>query len=136
MKIVHVNDIAGVGTCLVGGLREEGIDAELVTPREPLASRGPMAKISAAPARAWISTLTIRSLRQCQPDLVHIHNARHGLIGRLSGARYVIHCHGTDVRSTRPNKGWGRELAPPLPGAAHVNVSNPPQENAVRAYVV
>ncbi len=42
---------------------------------------------------------TVRVLRSCKADLIHAHYARApAWAAMLSGKRYVVHCHGDDVR--------------------------------------
>lgn len=116
----HVNDVASVASTLVHGLRELGLDAELVAedPRTiGLVSRFGIASI---PARVAMIRRQRRSVHRLDPGIVHVHNARHAPIFRIRDRPLVVHCHGTDVRGVDPSSMLGRYLRRCLSGADHV----------------
>jgi glycosyltransferase involved in cell wall biosynthesis len=123
--VVHLNDIAWVGSSLVTALREAGTQAELVDPARPGGAGSGPARLILLPIRLLSLTWTALRVRRLKPDLVHLHYARHGWVAPLLGVPYVLHCHGTDVRATLPGRGWGRIVAPAMRGAAAVVYATP-----------
>jgi glycosyltransferase involved in cell wall biosynthesis len=95
----HVNDVAHVGSTLVRALQELGEDAVLVDPPKPWGHLPYPAKAATLPLRAGIELATGLDLRRRRFDIVHVHYATHALLGPLSGAPFVVHCHGSDIRS-------------------------------------
>jgi glycosyltransferase involved in cell wall biosynthesis len=123
--VVHLNDIAWVGSSLVTALREAGMEAELVDPARPGgAGLGP-ARLSLLPIRLLSLAWSAFWARRLKPDLVHLHYARHGWVAPFLDVPYVLHCHGTDVRDTPPGRGWGRIVAPAMRKAAAVVYATP-----------
>ncbi len=106
MRIVEINDIASVATELGAGLKARGHDVTLIQPRLVGAKLHPALKPVVGPVRAveWLSL--IRTVRQGNFDLAHIHYAYLGMLGALGKFPYILHCHGSDLRSpttvTRP----------------------------------
>lgn len=125
MRVAHVNDIAFVGSTLVQTLRSCGVEAELLDTRKPGAGWAYPWKIATFLPRLAVLLPAIRDLRAGRYDIVHIHYARLGMIGLLSGRPYVIHCHGTDVRGMRPRSLWGLWMRTFLRGAAGVYYATP-----------
>ncbi|HJW21521.1 MAG TPA: glycosyltransferase family 4 protein [Candidatus Limnocylindrales bacterium] len=134
MRIVHVNDLAFVGTTLVRTMRGLGVDAELVRPWRPGAGLPYPWKLAALPLRAAAIAAAGLRLRVEAPDVVHVHYARLGMFGPLAGRPYVLHCHGSDVRGVRPGTLWGREIAPYLAAARVVYYATPDLEPDVTAF--
>jgi glycosyltransferase involved in cell wall biosynthesis len=106
MRIVEINDIASVATEIGEGLRARGHDVILIQPRLVGAKLPPAMKPIVGPVRAaeWLSL--IRTVRRGNFDLAHIHYAYLGMLGALGKFPYILHCHGSDLRSptgvTRP----------------------------------
>jgi len=98
MRILHVNDVANVGTTLVAGQRLLGHDARLRPLRLVAGSRSTPVKLLALPARLGELRAVGRDVREADPDVVHIHYAYLGWAGILGRFPYAVHCHGTDVR--------------------------------------
>lgn len=98
MRIVHVNDIASVGTTLVAAQRALGHDATLRPLRLVAGSRSTPLKLLALPARLGELAAVNSEVRSARPDVVHIHYAYLGWAGILGRYPFVLHCHGTDVR--------------------------------------
>ena len=134
MRVVHVNDIAYVGSTLTRALRGLGVDAELVEPPRPGAGLPYPWKVAALPLRVGWILVSGLGLRRRHVDLVHVHYARLGMFGPLSGRPYVLHCHGTDVRGVTPGSIWGREAAPWLARASLVLYSTPDLQPWVEAF--
>ena len=98
MRVLHVNDVANVGTTLVAALRAEGVDAHLRRLRLPAAGSSTALKIASLPLRIAELVRVDLEARAGAYDLLHIHYAYLGVIAALGRHRAVVHCHGTDVR--------------------------------------
>ena len=98
MRVLHVNDVANVGTTLVAALRAEGVDAHLRRLRLPAAGSSTALKIASLPLRIAELVRVDLEARAGAYDLLHIHYAYLGVIAALGQHRAVVHCHGTDVR--------------------------------------
>lgn len=131
--IVHLNDVAFVGSTLVAGLVSAGIDAELIDVPKPGARLGYPWKLVSLPLRGAIVGATAARLRRRRPAIVHAHYATQALPGLLSGAPCFIHCHGSDVRGVRPRSVMGRALAGLMARAAGVFVATPDLLEPARA---
>ena len=100
MKIVHVHDVAFVGSTLVSGLREIGMDAELYSfanynnPRLP--------KIFQSFITAVLRFTEIfrlgKHLRKGKYNIVHIHFGTFAYLALLNRVPFFLHIHGTDIR--------------------------------------
>lgn len=125
MRIVHVNDIASVGTTLVAAQRLLGHDATL-RPLRLVAGGGPAAlKLLALPARLGELRAVNRDVRAAGADVVHVHYAYMGWAGILGRYPYVVHCHGTDVRAGLRDPLRGPLVRRSLAAARAVFVSTP-----------
>lgn len=133
-SVVHVNDIASVGSTLAAALRDFGAKATLLEPPRPGATLPYPWKAGVLPVRVLGLVAAGVGLRLRRPDLVHVHYARLGIVGPLAGRPYVLHCHGSDVRGVRPGSAWGREIGPLLRAAALVYVATPDLLPDVRAF--
>lgn len=132
--MVHLNDIAWVGSSTVAALRERGVDAELVDPARPGGtSSGPLRSLLLPVRWLTLAGATFRA-RGLDADVFHLHYARHGWVAPLLNAPYVLHCHGTDVNATPPGRGWGRIVARAMRGAAAVLYATPDLAPSVAAY--
>lgn len=131
--IVHLNDIAFVGSTLVAGLVSAGIDAELIDIPKPGATLEYPWKLVSLPLRGVIVGATAARLRRRRPAIVHAHYATQALPGLLSGAPCFIHCHGSDVRDVRPRSVTGRTLAGLMARAVGVFVATPDLLEPARA---
>ncbi len=134
MRVAQVNDIAYVGSTLTRALRATGIDADLIEPRHPGAGWPYPWKLATFPVRLAALLGSAVRIRAGRYDVVHVHYARLGLLGALSGRPYVIHCHGSDIRGVRPRSVWGLAMRPFLAGAARVYFATPDLAPWVRAF--
>ena len=125
MRVAHANDIAFVGSTLVQALRSAGVDADLIETRKPGGGWAYPWKVATFPVRLAALLPAVVDLRAGRYDLVHVHYGRLGLLGRLSGRPYAIHCHGTDVRGVRPTSLWGYGMRPFFRGASKVYFATP-----------
>ena len=79
MKVVMLHDCAYVGATLAKWLRKEGVEVEMM------------------PLQALFRTTL--ALRAVDADIIHAHYARApAWAALLSGKRFVVHCHGDDIR--------------------------------------
>lgn len=125
MRVIHVNDIASVGSTLADEQRRHGMDAVVIDPAKPLARLPYPWKLASVPLRAWPLIEAARRARSGRFDLVHVHYATHALVGPLSGRPFVVHCHGSDVRGVTPASPAGRYLQAVVRRAAAVLYSTP-----------
>ena len=132
MRIAEINDVANVASELGRALEARGHDVTLIQPRAFGAKLPWMVKPLAAPARLVDWAGIIRHVRAGNFDAVHIHYASTGVLGELGHFPYVLHCHGTDVRSmtpfTRPLVTWV------LRNAEHVYYATPDIQKNVIPY--
>ena len=123
MHIVEINDVASVASEIGAGLRARGNRVTLIQPRLVGAQLHPWLKPSVSPARALEWFQLIRTIRQGDYDLAHIHYAYLGMLGVLGRFPFILHCHGTDLRETTA---FTRPLiASALRHANHVFYSTP-----------
>ncbi|MEM3891521.1 MAG: hypothetical protein QW282_05150 [Nitrososphaerales archaeon] len=79
MKVVMLHDCAYIASTLAKHLARIGVEVDKL----------PLQTIPK----------TVRALRSCKADLIHAHYARApAWAAMLSGKRYVVHCHGDDIR--------------------------------------
>jgi glycosyltransferase involved in cell wall biosynthesis len=124
VRAVHIHDAAHVGGNLVAMAREMGQHWSMTgLPWYYRRSWGPLMKHPASFLRpvVWDSTLALRSLHA---DVLHLHTG--GLSEHMRWVRrpWVLHLHGTDVR-TRQYDGWGPRLRYGTSRAAAVLYSTP-----------
>jgi len=106
MRLLHIHDIANVGSTLVAGLQLLGHDAELRQLNLVARQRSTLAKLFASPLRLQEFRQVNRQVKRGHYDSVHIHFAYLGWLGILGRYPYFLHCHGSDVR--RDLKDWRR----------------------------
>lgn len=98
MRILHVNDVAFVGSNLVAALNQRGHTAELRRLQLAAAKRSTAAKLLAIPLRLAELAAVNRTVRRGCYDIVHIHFAYLGWLGIAGRYPYLLHIHGSDVR--------------------------------------
>lgn len=104
MKVLHVNDCAGVARNLVDGLRMHGVEAEYYQPLVGTYRASKIIRLS-LPITRTIEALWLRQyVNKHKIDIVHIHYARFAYMALITGIPYVLHIHGSDLRLdlTRP----------------------------------
>ncbi len=100
LKILHVHDVASVGSTLVSGLREIGVDAELFT----LSSNADthLTKIIRSLRTIIFRIVDIirlgQHLRKGKYNIVHIHFGTFAYLALLNRVPFYLHIHGTDIR--------------------------------------
>lgn len=123
-SVLHVGEAALTAATLVTEARRRGLAWDAM----PLASSrrdwsGPVAKAQKAALGArWLGLLAVRARRH---DIVHVHSASTFQHSRYAVHRYVLHCHGTDVRTAQYEDGFGPTVRAALDGAEAVVFSTP-----------
>ncbi|MBE6058623.1 MAG: glycosyltransferase [Clostridium sulfidigenes] len=94
-RIIHVNNVANVPLILIKGLKEIGYNSILY---QPLLNREN--NIKSKFKLIYFRIKDIRYLRRNveKNDILHIHYGFYGILGILSGKKYYLHLHGSDVR--------------------------------------
>lgn len=106
MRILHIHDIANVGSTLVAGLRQIGHEAELRRLNLAVPHGSTLAKLLVSPLRLREMLRVNHEVKRGRYDIVHIHFAYLGWLGILGRYPYFLHCHGSDIR--RDLKDWRR----------------------------
>ena len=124
VRVLHVNDCAFTAENLLKVAHERGLPWELL----PLAASGQTWVGSLARARRaalgaiWLARLAERSWRA---DLLHVHFATVVHHTRVIPRRYVLHAHGTDVRTLQYDDRYGPIIRRAMSGAAALVYSTP-----------
>jgi hypothetical protein len=123
-RVLHVNDCAFTAANLVHEANGRGLPWSMM----PLAATGqswagPVAKVRRAGlGAAWLSRLAARAGRA---DLLHVHFATVYRHTRLVPRRFVLHCHGSDVRTLQYDPRYTATIHRALARAERVFYSTP-----------
>ncbi|NAZ86046.1 glycosyltransferase family 4 protein [Kineococcus indalonis] len=123
-RVLHVNDCAGTTAQLLAEAHRRGLPWGY----QPLAGRGrswsgPAGDLARAAAGArWAAALGARAARA---DLLHVHYASVVRHTRWTRRPYVLHAHGTDVRTQQYEPRWTAPLRAALREAVAVRYSTP-----------
>jgi glycosyltransferase involved in cell wall biosynthesis len=133
MRILHVNEVANVGSTLVAGLKQLGHSAELRRLRLVAGRSSTAIKLLALPLRLQEAAAVNRQVKAAHPDIVHIHFAYLGWLGIVGRYPYFLHCHGTDIRHSLydPIRRW--PVIQSLKRARAVFFSTPDLASSVRS---
>jgi glycosyltransferase involved in cell wall biosynthesis len=126
MRVVHVNDVAGVGSAAVEQARSEGLDWRLW----PL----PGGRAQPMPAKVYRRAIDLARFRRAgrSADMLHVHFGLFGYYAWSVRRPYVLHLHGTDVRSTLTRRYLGSMVMRSIRRAGHVVYSTPDLAALVR----
>ncbi|HVL84624.1 MAG TPA: hypothetical protein VM367_10140 [Pseudonocardia sp.] len=123
-SVLHVNDAAFTARRLIAEGRRRGYPWHLL-PRAAadqewrgLAGRGRRALVGAA----WVARLGVLARRH---DVVHVHSASTLTHSRWGSRRFVLHCHGSDVRTAQYDPARTRSIRAGLRAAEAVFYSTP-----------
>ena len=121
---LHVNDAAFTAERLVRRAKERGYAWDFL-PRafsEPswVGFRGHMRRTLTG--AAWASRLAVEARRHA---IVHVHSATTLPHTRALARRYVLHCHGSDVRTAQYEPGRGKDIRAGIRAAEAVFYSTP-----------
>lgn len=124
VKVVHINDVARIGTLLVRQARREGLDWQLydIARTDPNWSARTRVLRKAARGLAWEVGLARRA---ATADLLNIHG---GNVRRHTGwipKPYVLHLHGSDVRTVRLQPDQGKIIDRAIERARQVYYTTP-----------
>jgi len=110
MNVLHVKDVANVGKSLVSGLRQINIDAELYETINIDKTRlpKPIKKLIGLAIAIFELCRFFLYTRIKKFSIVHIHYGTVAYLALLTGTRFYLHLHGTDVRESinKPIAGW------------------------------
>ena len=122
--VLHVNDCASTAAQLIAEAARHGLSWDLL----PIASGavtapGPLGLAQKAVVGAgWVAQLALQSRRH---DIAHVHSAGILRHARFGLRRYVLHCHGTDVRTQQYLPAWQAPIRDGLQRAEAVFYSTP-----------
>lgn len=122
--MLHINDCAFTAANLVHEASARGLPWDMT----PLAASGqtwsgPVAKVRRAGlGAAWLARLAARAARV---DLLHVHFATVYQHTRLVPRRFVLHCHGSDVRTLQYDARYTATIRQALAKAQAVFYSTP-----------
>jgi len=98
MKILHVNDCAGVAANLVCGLQRLGVEVEIFEPTLGVDQKGKFRKALLPLIRIREAFQLRQLVKRKRFDIVHVHYARLAFMTLITGLPYYLHCHGSDLR--------------------------------------
>jgi hypothetical protein len=124
VRALHVNDCAFTAKHLIAEAHRRGLPWSFL----PIAGsgrtwEGPVAQGQRAVlGAAWLSRLAAKAARN---DLLHVHSGGVVQHTRLVPKRFVVHLHGTDIRTLQYDPAWQSTIDRALEGALHVFFSTP-----------
>lgn len=123
-SVLHVNDAAFTAERMIAEARRRGLDWRLLPKAAPDQEwSGPVGRARrAAIGGRWVARLALQAR---QADIVHVHSASTVAHSRLGAPRYVVHCHGTDVRTAQYDPARRRSIVDGLRRAEAVFYSTP-----------
>lgn len=121
---LHVNDAAFTARRLIAEAHRRGFTWDFLPKAAPAQEwRGITGKVRrAAIGAAWVARLRRQAGRH---DVVHVHSASTLAHSRHGAPRYVVHCHGTDVRTAQYQPRWTDTIRNGLRDAEAVFYSTP-----------
>ncbi len=121
---LHVNDAAFTAHRMIAEATRRGYTWHFMPKAAPTQEwRGVTGKArKAAIGVTWAARLAVRAR---QHDIVQIHSAGVLAHSRVSAPRYVLHCHGTDLRTRQYEPGWSRTIRDGLRDAEAVFYPTP-----------
>lgn len=123
--VLHLNDCASVGRAIVTEAARQGHRWDYLPPQKvrPSATSG-----SPWIARAqYLPYVVRRALHLRRADVVHVHYATSARLLRERGMPrrpYVLHLHGSDIRTQWPDPAYHDEIQRAVDGATHVYYAN------------
>ncbi len=124
VRALHVNDCAFTARHLLAEAHRRGLPwSFLPVAASGRAWDGPLAQGQrAVMGAAWLARLAAKAARH---DLLHVHSGGVVQHTRLVPKRFVVHLHGTDIRSLQYDPRWQVTIDRALEGALHVFYSTP-----------
>ncbi|MDN5794461.1 MAG: hypothetical protein L0H79_01755 [Intrasporangium sp.] len=123
-SVLHVGEAAGTARQLLDEAHRRGLRWDHLPLADPdLGWPGPLAGAQrGARGVSWLVRLRMLASRR---DIVHIHSAATFGHSRYAVRRFVLHCHGTDVRTAQYEPGLGPVVRAALQIAERVLYSTP-----------
>ncbi|HKN98830.1 MAG TPA: hypothetical protein VJX10_17045 [Pseudonocardiaceae bacterium] len=123
-SVLHVNDAAFTAQRMITEARHRGYTWDYLPKAAPAQEwRGLTGKArKAVIGGTWVARLAVRARRH---DIVHVHSASTLAHSRLGAPRYVVHCHGTDVRTAQYQPRWTETIRSGLRDAEAVFYATP-----------
>lgn len=123
-RVLHVNNEAGTTTLLIAEARSRGLSWNYFPKASPTREwTGPRDKTERAlRGVGWVGRLAATSRRH---DIVQIHSGTTYRHSRYAVRRFVLHCHGSDVRSAQYQPGVGPIIHEALQRAEAVFYATP-----------
>jgi NAD(P)H-dependent FMN reductase len=121
---LHVNEAAFTAQRMIAEATKRGYTWDFLPKAAPaqewtgIAGKARRAAIGAA----WVAKLRLQAARH---DIVHVHSASTVAHSKLGAPRYVVHCHGTDVRTAQYNPAKQASIRGALRDAEAVFFSTP-----------
>lgn len=121
---LHVNEAAFTAVRMIAEATRRGYRWDFLPKAAPAQDwRGVTGKARRALiGAAWVAKLRGQAKRH---DVVHVHSASTVAHSRLGAPRYVVHCHGTDVRTAQYDPARGAAIRAALRDAEAVFFSTP-----------
>lgn len=123
-SVLHVGDAAQTAARLVREARRGGLPWDHLPLADATGSwPGPLAPLRRpVVGGAWLARLAVAARRH---DVVHVHSATTLPHARPAARRFVLHCHGTDVRTAQHDPARGPGIRAGLRDAEAVLYSTP-----------
>ncbi|MPZ81715.1 MAG: hypothetical protein GEV28_15455 [Actinophytocola sp.] len=132
-SVLHVNEAAFTAQRMIAEATRRGYAWHHLPKAAPAQEwRGPTGQARRALiGAAWVARLRVLARRH---DIVHVHSASTLAHSRLGAPRYVLHCHGTDVRTAQYDPARGGGIRAGLRDAEAVFYSTPDLAEHVLAH--
>ncbi|MBN1180637.1 MAG: glycosyltransferase family 4 protein [Bacteroidales bacterium] len=131
MRVLHVNDCAGVARNLITGLKRFGIEAEHFQPVLGTYRSSKIVRLCIPITRTREALWLRKYVKQQGFDIVHIHYARFAYMALITGLPYVLHIHGSDLRVDINRHGLRELTLLAIRKADQVYYSTPDLKNAL-----
>jgi glycosyltransferase involved in cell wall biosynthesis len=127
IRVLHVNDVAGVASAAVASAQSGGLPWRLWTL--------PAVRGSAVPIKLWRRARDLVRFRPAGQacDVLHVHYGLFGYYAWSVRRPYVLHLHGTDVRGNLRSRALGPLVRAAIRRAGAVVFSTPDLADEVRA---
>lgn len=123
-RVLHVGEAARTAAFLIDEAHRRGLPWDHLPLADPtLRWPGPAARLQrAARGAVWLARLRLVAARH---DVIHLHSASTYGHSRYAAHRFVLHCHGTDVRTAQYEPRLGPVVRAALDRAERVLYSTP-----------
>jgi hypothetical protein len=123
-SVLHVNDAAHTARRMIAEARCRGYTWDYLPKAAPAQEwRGLTGRTRRAViGGVWVARLGVLARRH---DIVHVHSASTLAHSRLGAPRFVLHCHGTDVRTAQYEPRWTDTIRAGLRDAEAVFYATP-----------